>query len=249
MCVFGLSHLNIFCFSILFLKDFYSFIFRQRGREREREGEKHQCVVASHTPSTGDLAHNPGMCPDWESNLWPFGSQACTQSTEPHQPGLFSSLPPSLLSFFSLPPPPGPSSSLIYCVLMATELINFGSMFSDLTNKRRVCGRDKHHTGERKKTEAISSGWTNYSRLFYNSKYLNFIANFHLLLNIFQHKNISAVYFLIMKKIKKTLMAFPKTPQGYDTGSLLNLFVFRPRGLVAEDPGSIQSSSTGHMDS
>ena len=30
-------------------------------------GEKHQCVVASHTPSTGDLAQNPGMCPDWKS--------------------------------------------------------------------------------------------------------------------------------------------------------------------------------------
>ena len=36
---------------------------------------------------TGDLACNPGTCPDWESNQWPFGSQAGTQSTEPHQPG------------------------------------------------------------------------------------------------------------------------------------------------------------------
>ena len=44
------------------------FIFRERGREEERAGEKHQCVVASHVPPTGDLAHNPGMCPDWESN-------------------------------------------------------------------------------------------------------------------------------------------------------------------------------------
>ena len=26
------------------------FIFRQRGMEGEREGEKHQCVVASHVP-------------------------------------------------------------------------------------------------------------------------------------------------------------------------------------------------------
>ena len=39
-------------------------------------------------PPTGDLAHNPGMCPDWESNQWPFGTQAGAQSTEPHQPGL-----------------------------------------------------------------------------------------------------------------------------------------------------------------
>ena len=30
-------------------------------REGEKEGEKHQRMVASHAPSTGDLAHNPGM--------------------------------------------------------------------------------------------------------------------------------------------------------------------------------------------
>ena len=40
------------------------FIFRER--EGEREGEKHQCVVASHMPPpTGHPAGNPGMCPDW----------------------------------------------------------------------------------------------------------------------------------------------------------------------------------------
>ena len=41
------------------------------------------------TPYWGpDLARNPGMCPDWELNQQPFGSQARVQSTEPHQPGL-----------------------------------------------------------------------------------------------------------------------------------------------------------------
>ena len=54
--------------------------------EGEREGEKHQCVVASHEPVTGHLAHNSGMCPDWELNQRPFVSQAGAQSTEPHQP-------------------------------------------------------------------------------------------------------------------------------------------------------------------
>ena len=54
----------------------------------EREGEKHQFVVASSVPTTGDVAHNPGMCPDWKSNQRPFGLQAGTQSTELHQPGL-----------------------------------------------------------------------------------------------------------------------------------------------------------------
>ena len=66
-----------------FFKRFYLFVFKQRGRKRG----KHQCVVASHVPPTGGLAHKPGTCPDWESNWQPFGSQAGTQPTEPHQPG------------------------------------------------------------------------------------------------------------------------------------------------------------------
>ena len=57
------------------------FIFRERVREGEREGEKHQCVVASRVPC------NPGMCPAWELNQQPFGSQDCIQSTELYQPG------------------------------------------------------------------------------------------------------------------------------------------------------------------
>ena len=43
--------------------------------EGEREGEKHQCVVASLMPPTGDLARNPGTCPDWRRNQGPFSSQ------------------------------------------------------------------------------------------------------------------------------------------------------------------------------
>ena len=66
-----------FIFIYLFFKDFVYFFSK-------REEEKHQCVVASHMPPTGDLARNPGMCPDWESNWRPFGSQAGTHSTEPH---------------------------------------------------------------------------------------------------------------------------------------------------------------------
>ena len=59
------------------------------------------CGCLSRTP-TGDLAHNLGVFPDWESNQRPFDSQAHTQSTEPHQPGLlFVPLRTHLLSFGS----------------------------------------------------------------------------------------------------------------------------------------------------
>ena len=45
-------------------------------------------MVASRTSPTEDLACNPGMWPDWELNLQPFVSKACTQSTELRQPRL-----------------------------------------------------------------------------------------------------------------------------------------------------------------
>ena len=61
-------------------------IFFKRFIFREKEGEKHQCVVASQMPLTGGLAHNPGLCPDWEWSWRPFGSQASARSTEPQQP-------------------------------------------------------------------------------------------------------------------------------------------------------------------
>ena len=76
-----------FCIDQFFFKKVL-FIFRETGREGEREGEKHQRVVASHVPPTRYLAQNPGMCPDWESNQRPFSMQAGAGTTEPHQPGL-----------------------------------------------------------------------------------------------------------------------------------------------------------------
>ena len=67
---------------LFFLRIIYLFIL-ERGREGEREEEKHQCVVASCTSLTGDQA----CALDWESNRHPFDFQAGTQSTEPHQLG------------------------------------------------------------------------------------------------------------------------------------------------------------------
>ena len=75
-----------------FIKYFIYLFLKKREGGREEEGEKHQCAVASGTPPTGDLAHNPGMCPDWESNWQPFGLQAGAQSTEQYPPGPHSFL-------------------------------------------------------------------------------------------------------------------------------------------------------------
>ena len=46
---------------ILFSKRSYLFLERLEG---ERGEEKHQGVVALHTPPRGDSARNPGLCPD-----------------------------------------------------------------------------------------------------------------------------------------------------------------------------------------
>ena len=59
-----------------FFKKIIYLFFKERGREEERERniDVHgiRGLVAFHTPPTGDLAHNPGMCPDWESNQIPL---------------------------------------------------------------------------------------------------------------------------------------------------------------------------------
>ena len=53
-----------------FFKDFV-YIFLERGEGRQRKREKHNFGCLLHIPQLG-LAHNPGMCPDWESDLWPL---------------------------------------------------------------------------------------------------------------------------------------------------------------------------------
>ena len=72
-----------------FLKKILFIYFWREGKgDRKRGRETSVCGCLSVLP-TGYLACNLGICPDQESNKWPFGLQAVTQSTEPHQPGLF----------------------------------------------------------------------------------------------------------------------------------------------------------------
>ena len=62
-------------FYFLFFKRFYLFIFRERGREGEREEEKHRCVrligCLMHTPSWGSGLQNRHV-PWLGINLWPL---------------------------------------------------------------------------------------------------------------------------------------------------------------------------------
>ena len=75
----------VLCLYSFFFKDFISLFFRVG--KGGREGEKHLCVVSSHASPIRDPDHNPGMCPTWELNQRPLGSQGSIQSTGPHQPG------------------------------------------------------------------------------------------------------------------------------------------------------------------
>ena len=77
----------LFIIALIITKEYLAGAAQEKEKEENIDvWEIHQ-LVASHTPPTGDLARNPGVCYDWESNQWPFSSQVGSQSTEPHQPG------------------------------------------------------------------------------------------------------------------------------------------------------------------
>ena len=52
---------------VLFKKSFYLFIFRE-GKGGRNRGRDVNVWLPLQRPPTGDLAHNPGMCLDWELN-------------------------------------------------------------------------------------------------------------------------------------------------------------------------------------
>ena len=56
------------------------------GKEKERERNSNMWLPLVHPPLR-DLACNPGMCTDLESNQRCLDSQASNQFTEPHQLG------------------------------------------------------------------------------------------------------------------------------------------------------------------
>ena len=84
---------------VFFFKDFIYLFFREGkgGRKRERETSPCGCFPrAPYWPTTQTYL-------EWEWNRGPFGLQAGTQSTEPHQTGpwyFFDHLTFSLVSDF-----------------------------------------------------------------------------------------------------------------------------------------------------
>ena len=74
-CLIVSSHFIEHNYGILF---FFEILFLDRGK-----GERNINVWLPLAHPTGDLARNPGMCPDWESNQQPFGSQAARRMLNP----------------------------------------------------------------------------------------------------------------------------------------------------------------------
>ena len=70
--------------SVFFFLKIYVFLERGEGREKERERNINVWLLLA-LLQLGTSP--PDMCPNWELNQWPFGSQAGTQSTEPHYLG------------------------------------------------------------------------------------------------------------------------------------------------------------------
>ena len=81
------THCTSFSSFFSFFLRFYLLIFRERGREGARGGDIIDWLSLAH-PQPRDLACNPGMCSDWESNQRLFDLQDDVQPTEPYQSGL-----------------------------------------------------------------------------------------------------------------------------------------------------------------
>ena len=68
MTVFHMVY-NLYIYLTLFFKDFIYLCLERGEGERKRGKETSMCGCLSCTPLNRELACNPSMCPDWESNL------------------------------------------------------------------------------------------------------------------------------------------------------------------------------------
>ena len=82
--VYSHYHHSEFCLFFFFFFLDFTYLFLEKGEEREKEKERNINVwLPFICPSIGDLALNPGMCPDWESNQRPFSSQSVLNPLSP----------------------------------------------------------------------------------------------------------------------------------------------------------------------
>ena len=75
---------KIICLMSFYFFNLYLFIFSQRGREGEREGEKHQCLVASCKPHTGKPGLQPRHVPQLGielATIWFAGQRSIHRAT------------------------------------------------------------------------------------------------------------------------------------------------------------------------
>ena len=131
--------MQIRCFTTqLFFLRFYLFIFRQTGMEGEKEGEKHQWVIAAHAPQaytligsrTGDpLVLRPGSLSHVEC-------EGCTvhRLTQQHlPPPLTSTMRPSLFTHVHSSPL-SLAARLYQCCANCSHYINNEWTFSEQTS-------------------------------------------------------------------------------------------------------------------
>ena len=99
---------NLKIWEDLFQK-YFIYLFLERGEGKEKERKRNINVWLPLTYPLLKTWPATQVCAlDWKLNLWPFGLQACAQSTELHQPGqkpeetfksLFYHLIPTLIQF------------------------------------------------------------------------------------------------------------------------------------------------------
>lgn len=65
------------------------YLFLERGEEKKKERERNIKMWLPLTrPSTGDLARDPGLCPDWESTSYPLVRRLMLSPLSHTSPGL-----------------------------------------------------------------------------------------------------------------------------------------------------------------
>ena len=75
------------------------------------------CNVASCTPLTGALAHNPGMCPNWESNRRPLVHRPMLNPLSYTSQGYLKMLKETADFLFSSVIPWCLAQCLLYCLM------------------------------------------------------------------------------------------------------------------------------------